>query len=153
MNQLLTEMDGMEGRKSVYIIAATNRPDMIDRAMLRPGRLDKLLQVRLPSPAERQDILRTLSAKMPLVGIDLAVIAADVRCDRMSGADLKNLLREAGVSSLRRTLLSGGDHDKMVILPEDMEMALTKIKPSVSTQDLRNYERLEKQLSGGQASQ
>jgi SpoVK/Ycf46/Vps4 family AAA+-type ATPase len=126
---------------------------MIDRAMLRPGRLDKLLQVKLPVAAERHDILKTLSAKMPLnMGIQLELVAADTRCERMSGADLKNLLREAGVSSLRRTLLAGGDPSTMQIMPEDVEVSLSKVTPSVSTQDLRHYERLEKQLNGGGTS-
>ncbi|KAJ2793244.1 Ribosome biogenesis ATPase rix7, partial [Coemansia guatemalensis] len=66
VNTLLTEIDGMEARKGVYVIAATNRPDIIDPAMLRPGRLDKLLYVELPTSAERADILRTLSKKTPL---------------------------------------------------------------------------------------
>ncbi|KAJ2299136.1 Ribosome biogenesis ATPase rix7 [Coemansia sp. RSA 2706] len=66
VNTLLTEIDGMEARKKVYVIAATNRPDIIDPAMLRPGRLDKLLYVELPTPAERTEILRTLSKKTPL---------------------------------------------------------------------------------------
>ena len=66
VNQLLTEMDGLEPRLSVFIIAATNRPDLIDPAMLRPGRLDKLLYVPLPEKTERAEILKTITAQMPL---------------------------------------------------------------------------------------
>jgi ribosome biogenesis ATPase len=66
VNQLLTEMDGLESRSATYVIAATNRPDMIDPAMLRPGRLDKLLYVPLPPPDGRSAILRTLTRKTPL---------------------------------------------------------------------------------------
>lgn len=61
VNQLLTEMDGVEDRKEVYIMAATNRPDIIDPAVLRPGRLDKILYVGLPQEADRIDILRALT--------------------------------------------------------------------------------------------
>ena len=66
VNTLLTELDGLEPRVQTYVIAATNRPDMIDPAMCRPGRLDKLLYVDFPSPTERLDILRTLTKSSPL---------------------------------------------------------------------------------------
>lgn len=61
VNQLLTEMDGIEGRKGVFLMAATNRPDIIDPAVLRPGRFDKILFVGMPNTADRADILRTLT--------------------------------------------------------------------------------------------
>lgn len=61
VNQMLTEMDGLESRKDVFLLAASNRPDIIDPAVLRPGRLDKILYVGFPSPADRVDILRALT--------------------------------------------------------------------------------------------
>ena len=82
VNMLLTEMDGLEDRKQVFVIAATNRPDIIDPAMLRPGRLDQLLLVPLPSREDRLDILRTITKKTPLADdVDLEKIAYDVRCE------------------------------------------------------------------------
>lgn len=66
VNQLLTEMDGLEERRDVFVIAATNRPDIIDPAMLRPGRLDKLLYVPLPSEQDRLSILKTVTRKLPV---------------------------------------------------------------------------------------
>lgn len=66
VNQLLTEMDGLEERVGVFVIAATNRPDIIDPAMLRPGRLDKLLYVPLPNSEDRLQILQTCCKKVPL---------------------------------------------------------------------------------------
>ena len=76
VNQLLTEMDGLEERVGVFIIAATNRPDIIDPAMLRPGRLDKLLYVPLPTPDDRISILKTTVKKVPLAdNVDLKKIA------------------------------------------------------------------------------
>ncbi|KAF9205835.1 hypothetical protein BGZ49_003429 [Haplosporangium sp. Z 27] len=105
VNTLLTELDGMENRSAVYVIAATNRPDIIDPAMLRPGRLDKLLYVQLPTMEERLDILQTLSKKTPLgPDVDLEKVASDERCENFSGADLASLVREAGMSALRSTL-------------------------------------------------
>ncbi|KAF8925886.1 hypothetical protein BGZ58_000387 [Dissophora ornata] len=106
VNTLLTELDGMENRSAVYVIAATNRPDIIDPAMLRPGRLDKLLYVQLPTMEERLDILQTLSRKTPLApDVELEKVASDERCDNFSGADLASLVREAGMSALRSTLM------------------------------------------------
>lgn len=61
VNQLLTEMDGIEKRRNVFILGATNRPDIIDSAVLRPGRLDKMLYVGIPTPEERLDILQTIT--------------------------------------------------------------------------------------------
>jgi ribosome biogenesis ATPase len=66
----LTELDGLDARKSVYVVAATNRPDMIDPAMVRPGRLDKLLYVDLPAAQERGEIIRTLLRGVPLGGAE-----------------------------------------------------------------------------------
>ena len=107
VNTLLTEMDGMQGRKLVFVIAATNRPDMIDPAMLRPGRLDKSLYVDLPNQQERLSILTTLTRKTPLDGsVDLSVIAADSRTEGMSGADLASLVREASVNRVRAVFYS-----------------------------------------------
>lgn len=83
VNTLLTEMDGLEKRGQVFIIGATNRPDIIDRAMLRPGRLNKMLYVELPSPEERVKILQTLSSKFPLhESVSLVDIGRDRRCSR-----------------------------------------------------------------------
>merc|ERR1712166_1521534 len=89
VNQLLTEMDGLDETVGVFVIAATNRPDIIDPAMLRPGRLDKLLYVPLPTPSDRLDILKTACRKVPLSkDVDLQKIAYDDQCTGYSGADL-----------------------------------------------------------------
>lgn len=81
VNQILTELDGVQSRKSVYILAATNRPDMIDPALLRPGRLDKCLYVGLPSIEEKFDILKRISKGIPFSqNVDFMLIANDERC-------------------------------------------------------------------------
>lgn len=105
VNTLLTELDGLTPRRQVFVIGATNRPDMIDPAMVRPGRLDKLLYVDLPTPDERLEILVTLCRKTPTAPeIDFRGIALDSRCDGFSGADLGALVREAAVTALREAL-------------------------------------------------
>uniref|UniRef100_A0A8C5CHF5 AAA+ ATPase domain-containing protein n=1 Tax=Gadus morhua TaxID=8049 RepID=A0A8C5CHF5_GADMO len=110
VNQLLTEMDGLETRKQVFIMAATNRPDIIDPAVLRPGRLDKTLYVGLPPPADRHAILLTITkgGTRPTLekDVNLEEIAHDIRCDCFTGADLSALVREASVNALRAYLTS-----------------------------------------------
>ncbi|KAF9971157.1 hypothetical protein BGZ73_005940 [Actinomortierella ambigua] len=134
VNTLLTELDGMENRSSVYVIAATNRPDMIDPAMLRPGRLDKLLYVELPTPPERLDILKTLTKKSPL-GSDVSLerIAFDARTNRFSGADLASLVREAAVSALRSTLRQRNAMGKEGELLTEREFANEQARERSST--------------------
>uniref|UniRef100_A0A9J8D205 Nuclear VCP like n=2 Tax=Cyprinus carpio TaxID=7962 RepID=A0A9J8D205_CYPCA len=142
VNQLLTEMDGMGNRKQVFIMAATNRPDIIDRAVLRPGRLDKTLYVGLPPPADRYAILVTITKNgtKPLLDSDvnLEEIAHDARCESFTGADLSALVREACVNALRVHLSSqpAQTHTE----PEEgirvsrihFEDAFKKVRPSVS---------------------
>ena len=82
VNQLLTELDGLETRKDVYVIAATNRLELIDDAMLRPGRLGKLLYVPLPSSADRGSILKAVSRKISIDDdVDLDSLGSDSRAD------------------------------------------------------------------------
>ena len=80
MNTLLTELDGLNDRRGIYVIGATNRPDVIDPAMLRPERLDKPLFMDLPSRKEKAEILKTLTKKTPLKEVDLKGVAEDYRC-------------------------------------------------------------------------
>lgn len=102
VNQLLTEMDGTDSRGAVFVLAATNRPDMIDPALLRPGRLGKTLYVPLPDSAGRGAIFTALCAKSPIeAAVDAHAFAAARACEGFSGADLASLLREAAVASLK----------------------------------------------------
>ncbi|KII83387.1 hypothetical protein PLICRDRAFT_180469 [Plicaturopsis crispa FD-325 SS-3] len=164
VNTLLTELDGLDARKSVYVIAATNRPDMIDPAMVRPGRLDKLLYVDLPAADERAEIVRTMTRKVPLGGASATAqqvmegveTIVRERCEGYSGADLASLVREAGVIALRRTL---GALDEMSdegaegrpgveVHVHDFLSAVEKIGPSVSVAQRRKYEMLRSKFAG-----
>ena len=181
VNTLLTELDGLEGRGQTYVIAATNRPDRVDPAMCRPGRLDKLLYVDLPKPHERLDILLALTKKSPLltqeikqqVGdglrgsvypVDLERIAHDPRADRFSGADLAALVREAAVTALREAISfsltaeavilhadqkpTGTAPPQVYVGQEHFFNALDKIRPSVTTAQLRRYQSLRTSMAG-----
>ncbi|XP_043531500.1 nuclear valosin-containing protein-like [Chiloscyllium plagiosum] len=157
VNQLLTEMDGLETRKQVFIMAATNRPDIIDPAVLRPGRLDKTLYIGLPKASDRFAILQTLTkfGTHPLLNsdVDLSVIASDQRCDSFSGADLSALVREASINALRQHL--SGQPSEQAPAPSSgirvarhhFEAAFEKVKPSVSKKDQLMYEMLRQSLS------
>lgn len=142
VNQLLTEMDGIEGRKGVFVIAATNRPDIIDPAMVRPGRLDRLLYVPLPSPLERGQLLSTIGRQVPWdPSVDLNAVGGDPRCEGFSGADLSALVREASMAAIREAL-DLGLSDLPPVSHRHLDVALGKVVRSVSPRDLQLYERL-----------
>ncbi|XP_024280541.1 nuclear valosin-containing protein-like isoform X1 [Oncorhynchus tshawytscha] len=164
VNQLLTEMDGLETRRQVFIMAATNRPDIIDPAVLRPGRLDKTLYVGLPPPSDRHAILLTITkgGSRPHLEQDVSLeeMAHDVRSDCFTGADLSALVREASVNALRAYLLtqpnpsytghsySNGPVADIRVSKQNFEDAFKKVRPSVSKKDQRMYEQLKESLTG-----
>jgi ribosome biogenesis ATPase len=148
VNQLLTELDGLEDRTGVFVIAATNRPDIIDPAMLRPGRLDKLLYVPLPTKDDRHSILLTCSKKLPInEDVDMKIIAYSEHCEGFSGADLSSLIREAQMSALKAAMdRNVTEEEKILIGQQDFKNALQKVFPSVSKRDELTYSKLENSL-------
>ncbi|NXC62932.1 NVL protein, partial [Aleadryas rufinucha] len=139
VNQLLTEMDGLENRQQVFIMAATNRPDIIDPAILRPGRLDKTLYVGLPPPEDRLAILKTITkdgTRPPLDSdVSLEEIAYSQHCDCYTGADLSALVREASICALRQEMALQNTQSKkgeIKISRKHFEEAFRKVKSSVS---------------------
>uniref|UniRef100_G5E7J8 Nuclear VCP like n=1 Tax=Meleagris gallopavo TaxID=9103 RepID=G5E7J8_MELGA len=153
VNQLLTEMDGLENRQQVFIMAATNRPDIIDPAILRPGRLDKTLYVGLPPPEDRLAILKTITkdgTRPPLdTDVNLEEIAYSQQCDCYTGADLSALVREASVCALRQEMALPNTESKkgeIKISHKHFEEAFRKVKSSVSKKDQIMYEELRQSL-------
>ncbi|MCJ1415842.1 hypothetical protein MMC32_002176 [Xylographa parallela] len=137
VNTLLTELDGLSNRQGIYVIGATNRPDIIDPAMLRPGRLETLLFVDLPGEEERVEILQTLIRNLNVTfSADIASVARD--CAGFSGADLESLLRRAGYAAIKR------DDD---IRLQDFVSARASVRASVG--DRRKYDRLKAQWGSG----
>lgn len=100
VNQLLTEIDGMGGQRGVLVIAATNRPDQLDPALLRGGRLSRVIEIPLPDASARKTLLSLYSDKMPLVGVDLSVLASE--SEGMSAADIKALCQQAALLAMMR---------------------------------------------------
>ncbi|XP_071079549.1 nuclear valosin-containing protein-like [Haliotis cracherodii] len=152
VNQMLTEMDGLESRKQVFIMAATNRPDIIDPAILRPGRLDKLLYVGLPSQEDRLDILNTITkngTKPQLApDVSLATVSIDPRSEGFTGADLAALVREASVTALKDIIkLPASDRPATVsVTAQHFESAFNNVKSSVSKKDQEKYLRVKDSL-------
>src|SRR5574344_2673639 len=101
LNQLLTEMDGFGANEGIIVIAATNRPDVLDPALLRPGRFDRQVTVNLPDQKEREAILK-VHAKNKILGKDVNLGYLSLRTPGFSGADLENLLNEAALLAVRR---------------------------------------------------
>ncbi len=132
LNQLLAEMDGMEELKNVVVIGATNRPEIIDRALLRPGRFDRIILVPPPDYEARVEILKVHTRQMPLdEDVDLEKIAKAT--EGYSGADIANLVREAGMYAIRH------EEQLTTVNAKHFDAALTKIKPSVTPEMLKAY--------------
>jgi transitional endoplasmic reticulum ATPase len=130
VSQLLTELSGIEETKNVVVIAATNRPDMIDSALLRPGRIDRFVLIPPPNAKARVEILKIHTRNMPLKGVDLKEIAE--KTEGFSGADLEALCREAAMNALRE------DIKAKAVEKKHFEEALKKITPSL-TKDVQAY--------------
>ncbi|WP_394663789.1 CDC48 family AAA ATPase [uncultured Sphingomonas sp.] len=139
VNTILAEMDGLEELQSVVVIGATNRPNLVDPALLRPGRFDELIYVGVPDKAGRRRILGIQTAKMPLAeDVDLDDVAA--RTDRFTGADLGDVVRRAGLIALRKSL--GATQVDMAAFDE----ALTEARASVTPEMERDYEQIAAKL-------
>src|SRR4028118_1694573 len=107
LNQILTEMDGFSSKEGVIVLAATNQPDVLDKALLRPGRFDRRVAVNLPDKAGREAILKVHTRSVPLAqGVDLGELAAST--PGLSGADPKNPANEAALPAARRAAAAAG---------------------------------------------
>ena len=146
VNQLLTELDGVEGRAGVWVLAATNRPDILDPAVLRPGRLDKTLYVGFPGPAGRVEVLEAITrgGTRPTLGpgVTLAALGLDPRCEGFSGADMSNLVREASMAALREVIRRAAVGGEVVVEGRHFEAAFATVRPSVGARDRARYELL-----------
>ncbi len=133
VDQILTSLDGLESLGSVTVLAATNRPDIVDKALLRPGRFDKIVLVPVPDKEDRLDILRVHTSGMPLKNVDLEDLAE--RTEGFVGADIESLCREAAFNAIRE------NPDAREVKMSDFEKALTTVFPSTNEETMRYYER------------
>ena len=137
LNQILVEMDGFEPNEKVIVMAATNRPDVLDPALLRPGRFDRRVMIDLPDRKDREDILSTHSRKKPL-GPDVKLSVIAERTPGFSGADLANLMNEAAILAAReeRTEITQYDLirsiEKVMLGPERRSHILNKREKEIT---------------------
>jgi transitional endoplasmic reticulum ATPase len=136
LNQLLSEMDGLEDLKDVTVIAATNRPDMLDPAVLRPGRFDRIILVDVPSIEGRKQIFGVHTKNTPLSG-DVKISELVKMTEGFVGADIEGLVREASINALRK------NSKAREVSKSDFDEALKKVKPSVSTETANRYKKIE----------
>lgn len=141
VNQLLTAMDGLENREGVFVIGATNRPELLDRALRRTGRFDKLVFVGQPDRAARLAIFKVHTRCMPLKGVDLERLADAT--DGYVGADIEGVCREAGMTAIRESSKS------REVTQAHFDAALRTIRPSVTKETIKYYERIREELESG----
>jgi len=133
VSQLLTELSGIEEMKGVVVIAATNRPDMVDPALLRPGRFDRQILVPAPDEQTRLEILKIQTKNMPMKDVDLKKIAAET--EGYSGADLEALVREAALDAIRENMKA------KEVRKAHFEAAMKKVKGSLTREVQAHYEK------------
>jgi len=134
VSQLLTEMSGVESLDGVVVVAATNRPDIVDPALLRPGRFDKLIYVPAPDYATRNDILKIHTVGVPIKKVDIDELVK--KTEGYSGADLEALVKEAGLDALR------ADMDAKEVVMKNFKAAFKTIKPSISKDMFTKYKKI-----------
>jgi len=140
ISQILSEMDGLESLHNVVVIAATNRPDIIDPALLRPGRFDRMVEIGMPDQEARLEILKIHTKKRPLAE-DVELAAISKRTDGYSGADLANVTNEAVMLAIREYVLAGKPQEdeeiaKYRIENKHFDEALKKVLPSRKERDV-----------------
>lgn len=167
INQILTEIDGVGARKNVFVIGATNRPDILDPAVIRPGRLDQLIYIPLPDLKSRSAIFKAALKKAPVdPEVDVEVLARSTH--GFSGADISEICTSASKLAIREAILAAEDRlqkieagemdedegedgvgQHMLITKRHFNFAMSRARRSVSEQDLALYEEFaEKQRAG-----
>ncbi|MEC9200043.1 MAG: CDC48 family AAA ATPase [Candidatus Thermoplasmatota archaeon] len=139
VNQLLSSMDGVEGMEGVIVVAATNRPEMIDPALLRSGRFERVMHVPPPDPEALKSILEIHTENMPLGKFSLDEIAS--RLENYTGADIEAVCREAGLIAMRA--------DKKTVSKKHFEEAVERVRPTVTDEMMLYYNRMEELLTSG----
>ncbi len=144
VNQLLTELDGLEKMEEVMVIGATNRPDMIDPALIRSGRFDRLVMVGQPDTDGREQILRIHTEEMPIAA-DVSLRELAERTDGYVGSDLETIAREAAIEALR------DDPDADAVSMRHFRTAMESVRPTITDELLEYYDNIEDEFRGGNA--
>jgi transitional endoplasmic reticulum ATPase len=140
VNSLLTELDGIQNLKNVVVLAATNRPDILDAALMRPGRFDRVIEIPPPDKAARLEIFRIHTRSMPLEkDVDLEALTA--KTENYTGADIEGLCREAGMAAIRAGTAK--------VSMEQFEKAIKSSPPSINGRRLESIKKFVQQPQGG----
>ncbi|KAG0641394.1 P-loop containing nucleoside triphosphate hydrolase protein [Tuber brumale] len=148
VDTLLAQLDSLKDRKGIYVIGESNRPDLVEPAMLESGRLDQLLFIDLPNKDGRFEILQSITERTPLSQVDLRAVAEDNKCKGFSGADLAALVEKAAIQALLRDRCNdvGGieegentSNSPVLVTAPDFEKTFAEIAPSVSESDRERY--------------
>lgn len=145
VNQILTEIDGIEPSQDIVIIGATNRPDLLDTALLRPGRFDRIILTPVPDKKSRLEIFKVHTKCMPLDGVALEKIAD--RTEGYAGADIEAVCREAAMSALRESM------EAKAVGMKHFETALKLVRPSVTKDIEKDYAALQEKFSQARAAE
>ena len=137
LNQLLAEMDGIEDLTNVIVIGATNRPDILDPALMRPGRFDRIVYVPVPEQEGRLEILKIHTEKMPIDDKEKLIKSLSKDTEGFTGADIESLAREAAMLALREDIFA------KKVKKEHFQKAMEKVLPSVSKNDQKRYKQIE----------
>jgi len=131
VNQLLTELDGVEELEKVIVIAATNRRDLIDSSLLRPGRIDAIVELSIPDKKTREKIFQVHTKNMPL---DKSVKISQYidKTNGWTGADIESISRNAGINAIKRFYTKGKKSEKLTITKEDFDKALKEVASSIN---------------------
>jgi len=137
LNQLLAEMDGIEDLHDIVVIGATNRPDMLDSAILRPGRFDRIIGIFAPNKEERLEIFKVHTKNMP-ISKDINLKAMAEKTEGYSGADIESVCKEAGMRALRENI------EAKEVKKKHFDEALKESGPSISSETIKEYKDVEK---------
>jgi transitional endoplasmic reticulum ATPase len=146
VNQLLTEMDGLQDLSDIVIIAATNRPDILDTALLRPGRFDRIVLIPAPDKKARQAIFKVHTKEMPLAK-DVSYSQLVEKTEGYVGADIESVCREAAINALRE------DKKSKNVKMKHFNDSLRKVRPSVNKEIVKAYDELEKHFRTARAEE
>ena len=142
VNQLLTELDGLEEMEDVVVVGATNRPDMIDPALIRSGRFDRLVMIGEPNTEGREEIFKIHTRDMPLAA-DVSLRELAEIADGFVGSDIESIAREAAMESLRT------DPDADEVTMSHFRGAMESVRPTITGDIIEYYERIEQEFAGG----
>ncbi|MCX6802607.1 MAG: CDC48 family AAA ATPase [Candidatus Diapherotrites archaeon] len=141
LDQILTELDGLEILKNVVFMAATNRPDLVDKALMRPGRIDKMIEIKAPTLKAREQIFKVHTENVPMAK-DISLKKLAEQTDGFSGADIEGIVREAAMAALKENKMK-----KSEVKQSHFDKVLAKLKPSISPKVQKSYDEFKEHVA------